>query len=90
MINRNDLQSRNLPIALDGAQFLTSRTATVVEGEVQNIYQGFAYPGSSEAEAVWMIQRTAVTVDGSTTTLFAGGQALFNRVWTDRASQIYS
>ncbi|MBF0162754.1 MAG: hypothetical protein HQL88_10760 [Magnetococcales bacterium] len=89
MINRNDLQSRNLPIALDGAQFLTSRTATVGTGTTQTIYQGFAYPGSSETEGVWMIQRTTITADG-TTTLFAGGQALFNKVWAERVNQIYS
>ena len=90
MINRSDLQKRKVPIALDGAQFLTNRTATGAAGAVQTIYQGFAYPGSDEAAAVWMILRTTVAADGSTTTLFAGGQALFNQVWAARADQTYS
>ncbi|MEO5350877.1 MAG: hypothetical protein H7836_14720 [Magnetococcus sp. YQC-3] len=90
MINRGDLQTRRVPITLDGGQFLTSRTARVVSGAVETIYMGFAHPGSQEGVAVWMIRRITIAADGSTTTLFAGGQALFNQVWADRASLSYS
>lgn len=90
MINQADLQKRNVPIMLDGAQFLTTRTAMVVAGATQTIYQGFAHPGSVETDPLWLIQRTTLTADGSTTTLFAGGQALFNQVWADRASLAYT
>ncbi|MEO5341465.1 MAG: hypothetical protein H7837_13280 [Magnetococcus sp. MYC-9] len=89
MFNRSDVQARNLPIALDGNQFLTSRTVVLEDGNGQTIYQGFAYPGSGESEAVWMIQRTRVAADGSTATLFADGQALFNQVWAARADLSY-
>ena len=89
MINRGDLQTRRLPITLDGAQFLTSRTARVVAGAEEIFYLGFAYPGSQEGTAIWMIQRITVATDGSTTTLFAGGQAMFNQVWANRASLNY-
>ncbi|MBF0401964.1 MAG: hypothetical protein HQL80_02530 [Magnetococcales bacterium] len=89
MISIHDLQARNLPIMLDGNQFLTNRTQTVTSGVVQYIYQGFAYPGSAENAPAWMIQRTTVAADGSTATLFADGQAVFNQVWTDRANLNY-
>jgi hypothetical protein len=90
MFNKEELKARRLPIALDGALFLTTRSVTVVTGATQTIYQGFAYPGSSEATATWLIQRTTVTADGSTATLFADGHALFDQVWTDYASLSYS
>lgn len=89
MINREDLQRRKLPVGMDLTQFLTTRTTNVVSGGVQTIYMGFAYPGSDEGEGVWMIQRVNVAADGSTTTLFAGGQALFNQVWADRLTLSY-
>ncbi|MBF0402178.1 MAG: hypothetical protein HQL90_15605 [Magnetococcales bacterium] len=90
MINRDDLQKRNLPVGMDLTQFLTTRTTNLAVGGGQLIYMGFAYPGSDEGENVWMIQRVSVAADGSTTTLFAGGQALFNQVWADRLNLNYS
>lgn len=90
MINRKELQGRDFPIAMDGGQFLTTRTATVEEGGDQYFYLGYAHPGTLETEAVWMIQRVAVAADDSTTTLFAGGEALFNQIWADRATLTYS
>ncbi|MBF0462457.1 MAG: hypothetical protein HQL87_13815 [Magnetococcales bacterium] len=90
MFNHNDLQRRKLPVALDGAQFLTSRTDTVVDGTTQTIYIGLAIPGSTEEAAVWMIQRVSMPADGSSTTLFASGQALFNQIWADRISLSYT
>ena len=90
MFNHKELQERKLPVALDGAQFLTSRTATVTDGATQTIYIGSAIPGSAEGAAVWMIQRVSMTDDGATATLFAGGEAVFNQVWADRTSLDYS
>ncbi len=90
MFNHDDLQQRKIPVSLDGVHFLTTRSANVVSGATQTIYQGFAYPGSSEAANVWMVKRTTVAEDGSTTTLFAGGQALFNQVWANRTSLSYT
>lgn len=90
MINRNELQRRDFPVVMDGVQFLTTRTATIVEGDTHYIFLGYAHPGSSEVDPVWMIQRVAMFSDDSTTTVFAGGQALFNQVWADRTSLTFS
>ncbi|MEO5363797.1 MAG: hypothetical protein H7838_09275 [Magnetococcus sp. DMHC-8] len=90
MINRTDLQHRLVPISMDGTLFLTTRTATVQVGATQTIYLGFAYPGSNETDSVWLIQRTSVAADGTTTTLFAGGRAVFDQVWADRLNLSYA
>ena len=90
MINRNELQKRDFPTVMDGGQFLTARTSSVMNGTTQLFYMGYAYPGSAEGDSVWMIQRVAIAADSSTVTLFAGGEALFNQVWANRASLVYS
>ena len=90
MINRNELQKRDFPIVIDSGKFLTVRTATIMDGSTQYFYLGYAHPGGAEGDPVWMIQRVAIAADESTATLFAGGQALFNQVWANRASLAYS
>ena len=90
MINRNELQRRDFPVVMDGGHFLTTRTVTIMEGGTQYIFLGYAHPGSSETDPVWMIQRVAISSDDSTTTLFAGGHALFNQVWADRTGLTFS
>ncbi len=52
-------------------------------------YLGKALVGSSEAGAVWQIQRIE-TISAITTVLFAGGNADFDNVWNNRASLNYS
>ncbi len=90
MINQNELQRRTFPTVMDGALFLTARTDKVVDGGTEYNYIGMAHPGSNENSAVWMIQRVAIFADESTSTLFAGGAALFNQIWVDRVSLSYS
>lgn len=90
MINRKELEQRKIPTMLDGASFLSARTATVMEGTTQLIYIGSAYPGSTEADAVWMIQRVSIAADESTATLFADGEATFSQIWDNRESLNYS
>lgn len=89
MINRNELQSRDFMAVMDGGQFLTMRTSTTVDGSTQQLYLGYAHPGGVEEEPVWMIQRVTMTGSDATATLFAGGQARFNQVWSDRATLDY-
>jgi len=53
------------------------------------IYVGKAVPGTATSAASWQIQK----IDKSTTNisvLDAGGDALFDNIWDDRASLIYS
>ena len=90
MLSRADLKKRHFSILLEGAQFLTSRTSLATVGSAQYCYMGVAYPGSAETEPAWMIQLAIIEADGSTSTLFADGQALFNQIWADRVSLIYS
>jgi hypothetical protein len=50
------------------------------------IYIGYAIPGSLEADNVWRICR----YDTSGNRLWADGDALYNNVWSDRATLSYS
>ncbi len=52
-------------------------------------YVGKAAIGSSDAAAVWQIQKLE-TVGDLFSVSWAGGDALFDKVWNDRASLIYS
>ncbi|WP_130472362.1 hypothetical protein [Candidatus Magnetaquicoccus inordinatus] len=90
MFNSSDLQRRDLPVMLDGGRFLTLRVATVSAGLDQTIYQGYAYPGSSEADPVWLIQRTTIGNDGTVSTLFANGVAVFDQIWANRTALTYA
>ncbi|MBF0370988.1 MAG: hypothetical protein HQL52_16185 [Magnetococcales bacterium] len=73
---------------LAGERFLITRLAYNGSGNVE--YMGQAAPGCTESEAAWLIKK--ITYDGSqnpVTIQFAGSQALFDQVWSDRASLSY-
>lgn len=90
MINRTELEKRDFRSVMDLKAFLTSRTSTAMDGTTQHIFIGYAYPGRSEDDPVWMIQRVAIFANESTATLFADGQTRFNQVWSNHASLTYS
>ncbi|MBF0628211.1 MAG: hypothetical protein HQL91_08310 [Magnetococcales bacterium] len=90
MINANDLQSRKFATSMDGQELLTNRSHTIQDGTTQHIHLGFAHPGSDPLEPVWLVKRITILADGSTATLFAGGEAQFNQVWDDHATLNYA
>lgn len=53
-------------------------------------YLGKAFPGASDASAVWQIQKLAFGTDGDVNITWADGNAAFDNVWNDRASLSYS
>lgn len=53
------------------------------------IYIGEAIPGTAESSPQWRISRLTFAVDGDVTTQWAGGTALFDKVWADRAQLEY-
>lgn len=54
------------------------------------IYRGEAAVGSSNSSSVWRIRRITIGVDGDVTEEWAGGTALFDKVWDNRAVLSYS
>jgi hypothetical protein len=54
------------------------------------LYKGEAAVGSSENSGVWRVRKIVLGVDGDMTETWADGTALFDKVWADRASLIYS
>lgn len=50
------------------------------------LYMGYAMPGSIEGDNVWRICRYDTTYNR----LWADGNALYDNVWTDRATLSYS
>lgn len=54
------------------------------------LYKGEAPVGSTENSGVWRVHKIVLGVDGDMTETWAGGTALFDKVWADRASLIYS
>lgn len=54
------------------------------------IYRAEAVPGSSESAGVWRIRKIFVATDGDVTETWASGNALFDKVWTNRLSYVYS
>lgn len=54
------------------------------------LYRGEAAVGSADSEAVWRIRKVVIAGDGDITETWAGGSALFDKVWDDRASLGYS
>lgn len=53
-------------------------------------YLGDAAVGSSQASAVWRIQKLVFTASGGVTITWANGAATFVNVWNNRASLSYS
>lgn len=51
------------------------------------LYRGWAAPGSSESDPVWLVGRLTLS---DLTVKWANGSAAFNSSWTDYASLTYS
>lgn len=54
------------------------------------LYKGEAAVGSVEGDAVWRIRRIVLGVDDDVTETWAGGNASFDKVWTNRAGLTYT
>jgi len=66
-------------------------TALDFVGTTNPVYIGLAAPNSSTSDPVWQIRK--LTYDGllnPTNIQFAGGTAVFNQVWDNRAALTYS
>ena len=73
--------------AIEGDEVLSKRTDFVGE---TTIYKGEAQVGASEGSAVWRIRQLLIGVDGDVTEIWAGGTALYDKVWTNRLTYSYS
>ena len=73
--------------AIEGDEVLSKRTDFVGE---TTIYKGEAQVGASEGSAVWRIRQLLIGVDGDVTEIWAGGTALYDKVWTSRLTYSYS
>lgn len=54
------------------------------------VYRGEAAVGSLESAPAWRIRRIIIEPDGGTKEEWADGNALFNKIWSDRAGFVYS
>ncbi|MBF0358955.1 MAG: hypothetical protein HQL70_10135 [Magnetococcales bacterium] len=90
MPHSTQIDKSKLNNILSNKNLLTTRTASTLVETTEYIYVGQADPGSSEANPVWLIQRTAIFADGSTATLFVDGKLSFNQIWDNRAALTYS
>jgi hypothetical protein len=54
------------------------------------MYKGEAAVGSTESAPVWRIRRITFAPEGDVTEQWAGGSAAFDKVWNDRASEVYA
>jgi hypothetical protein len=54
------------------------------------LYRGEAVVGADPADPVWRIRRITIAGDNDVTEEWAGGTALFDKIWDNRASLIYS
>lgn len=54
------------------------------------LYKGEAQVGSSESASTWRIRKITIAGDGDVQETWAGGSAEFNKIWTSRASYVYS
>ena len=68
-------------------EVLSKRTDFVGE---TTIYKGEAQVGAPEGSAVWRIRQLLISVDGDVTEIWAGGTALYDKVWTNRLTYSYS
>jgi hypothetical protein len=60
----------------------------VDEADASTTYVGYAIPGNATSAAVWKIKRIHI-VGTETIITYAGSNALFDKVWDDRASLSY-
>ena len=54
------------------------------------IYKGEAQVGSATSAPVWRIRRLVLGIDGDVSETWASGTAIFDKIWDNRASLIYS
>ncbi|MBF0263494.1 MAG: hypothetical protein HQL97_16845 [Magnetococcales bacterium] len=90
MLSPEELKSRKFSTVLAAGDLMTNRSHAVMEGSTQHIYLGYAYPGSGEADSVWMVKRVSLFEDGSMATKFAAGEARFEHAWSDHVSLTYA
>lgn len=90
IVSATDLDVRDLDRLTDEiTAFDPTLTTRVDEVSKTLIYLGKAAIASSEASAVWQIQR--ITISGSvTTTLWADGNSNYDNIWNNRASLTYT
>lgn len=55
-----------------------------------NFYKAEAIPGTLDTEAGWRISKVSIAPDGDSITLWAGGNASFNKVWGDHLTEVYT
>ena len=60
------------------------------DGSGNVLYIGLALPGSSKASAAWKISKLSYSGTDVTEILWADGNTLFDNVWNNRATYIYS
>lgn len=65
----------------------SKRIDFVTEAE---LYRGEAAVGSSEADPAWRIRKVVLAQDDDVTETWAGGTAVFDKIWNDRATYVYS
>jgi len=66
----------------------TSLLSSRIDEGATYMYLGYAQPGTAESAAEWRISRfTLANVSGMQ---WADGDTLFNNVWSDRVSLVYS
>lgn len=53
------------------------------------LYRAEAEVGSAESAPVWRIRKVTIGTDGDVTETWAGGTALFDKVWVDRLTYQY-
>jgi hypothetical protein len=54
------------------------------------VYKGEALVGSSESSPIWRIRRITIASDNDVEEVWAAGNVNFDKVWTNRATLIYS
>ena len=70
---------------------LTSRSDTIDPTVFPEVtYRGDAIPGTTEAAALWRVQRLTMQSDGDMEIIFADGNDDFDNIWDNRLSLSYS
>jgi len=53
------------------------------------IYKGEAAVGAVESDPVWRLRKLDIATDGDVKETWAAGAATFDKVWDDRATEVY-
>lgn len=65
-------------------------TRTDVQSDGALIYKAEAAVGTTDSQPLWRISRITIASDDDLTTEWAGGNAAFDKAWTDRLTLGYS